>query len=136
MGYMDKNLREIHNAIISNQVTPIELVKEAIELAKKDDNNAFEYICEKEAIEKVNKLDKGKIGSLLYGIPVVIKDNLSTKGIPTTASSDLLNGYVPVFDSEVVARLEKEGAIVSAPSFSFLIHSSLFIFHCSSPAPA
>lgn len=112
MGYMDKNLREIHNAIISNQVTPLELVKEAIELAKKDENNAFEYFCEKEAIEKANKLDIGKLGSLLYGIPVVIKDNLSTKGIPTTASSDLLNGYVPVFDSEVVARLEKEGAII------------------------
>ncbi len=112
MRYMDKNLREIHNAIISNSVTPLELVKEAIELAKNDDNNAFEYICEKEALEKVRKLDPSKKNNLLYGIPVVIKDNISTKDIPTTASSDLLKDYVPVFDSEVVTRLENEGAII------------------------
>ena len=112
MRYMDKNLRQIHDAIISNNVTPLELVKEALELAKSDDNNAFEYICEKEALEKVKKLDPNKKSNLLYGIPVVIKDNLSTKGIPTTASSDLLKDYVPIFDSEVVTRLENEGAII------------------------
>ena len=113
---MNLNIREIHNAILKGEVTPLELVKEAIESAKKDDNNAFEYICEKEALEAVSKLDPNKKENLLYGIPVVIKDNYSTKNIPTTGSSNILNGYTPIFSSEVVSRLEKEGAIVVAKS--------------------
>lgn len=114
MGYMNLSILEIHNAIIKGEVTPFELVKESIELARKDDNNAFEYICEKEALERVAKLDPNKKSSLLYGIPVVIKDNFATKDIPTTASSNMLNNYVPVFSSEVVSRLEDAGAIVIA----------------------
>ena len=112
MKYMNLSLTEIHSALIKGEVTPLELVKEAIELAKKDTNNAFEYICEKEALERVKTLDVSKKDSLLWGIPVVIKDNYSTKDIPTTGSSNILNGYVPIFSSEVVLRLEKEGAIV------------------------
>ena len=112
MGYMNLSLSAIHNAIINNEVTPLELVKEALLLAKNDDNNAFEYICEKEALAAVKRLDSSKRGNLLYGIPVVIKDNLATKDIPTTASSNMLNGYVPVYSSEVVLRLENEGAII------------------------
>ncbi len=114
MKYMNLSIKEIHNAIIKGEVTPIELVKEAIESCKKDDNNSFEYICEKEAFEKVSHLDPSKKDSLLYGVPVVIKDNYSTKDIPTTGSSNILNGYVPIFSSEVVLRLEKAGAIVVA----------------------
>lgn len=114
MEYMNKSLTQIHNALIKGEVTPLELVKEAIEKAKKDDNNAFEYICEKEALEAVKKLDESNKDSLLWGVPVVIKDNYSTKDIPTTASSNILNGYVPVFSAEAVIRLEKAGAIVIA----------------------
>lgn len=116
MGYMDKSLTYIHEAILKGEVTPLELVKEALLLAKEDTNNAFEYICEKEALYAVRKLDASKKNNLLYGIPVVIKDNFSTKDIPTTGSSNILNGYVPVFSSEVVTRLEKEGAIIIAKS--------------------
>ena len=116
MEYMNKSLTQIHNALIKGEVTPLELVKEALEKAKKDDNNAFEYICEKEALEAVKKLDGSNKDSLLWGVPVVIKDNFSTKDIPTTASSNILNGYVPVFSAEAVTRLEKAGAIVIAKS--------------------
>lgn len=116
MKYMNLSLTEIHSALIKGEVTPLDLVKEAIELAKKDTNNAFEYICEKEALERAKSLDESKKDSLLWGIPVVIKDNYSTKDIPTTGSSNILNGYVPIFSSEVVLRLEKEGAIVIAKS--------------------
>ena len=112
MGCMDKDLLYIHKALLNNEVTPLELAKEAIELAKKDDNNAFEYIYENEYLEQINNLNESKIGNLLYGIPVVIKDNFATKGIKTTASSELLKDYVPLFDSEVVTRLKNEGAII------------------------
>ncbi len=112
MDYKRMTLLDLHKAIITKEVAPFDLAKRAIELAKQDKNNAFEYICEKEAFEKVKALDESKKDNLLYGVPVVIKDNYSTKDIPTTASSRILEGYVPIFDAEVVSRLENEGAIV------------------------
>lgn len=116
MKYMHLTIEQIHAAILKGEVTPLELVKESLEAAKKDDNNAFEYICEKEALEKAIHLDESKKDSLLYGIPVVIKDNFSTKDIPTTGSSNILKGYIPIFSSEVVRRLEDAGAIIIAKS--------------------
>lgn len=116
MNYRNLSITELHNLLLEDKVTPLELVKEALKLAKEDDNNAFEYICEEEALKKVESLDSSKKNNLFYGIPVVVKDNFSTKDIPTTASSNILNGYVPIFSAEVVDRLEAQGAIVIAKS--------------------
>ena len=113
---MHLSISKIHDALLKGEVTPLELVKESLRLAKSDDNNAFEYICKKEAIEKVKALDPKKSNNLLYGIPVVIKDNFSTKDIPTTESSNMLKDYIPIYSSEVVTRLENEGAIVIGKS--------------------
>ena len=48
----------------------------------------------------------------LYGKPVAVKDNISTKGIRTTASSRILDNYVPVFDAAVVEKLKAAGATI------------------------
>ncbi|MCR5184606.1 MAG: aspartyl/glutamyl-tRNA amidotransferase subunit A [Bacilli bacterium] len=112
MSYLDQSIFEIHQAIINGLVTPLELVQEALKLAKEDNNNAFEYICEKEAIEQVKNLDLSKKDNLLWGIPYALKDNLSTKDIPTCASSKILEGYVPVYSAEVYQRLQEQGAIL------------------------
>ena len=116
MDYLSLSIKEIHQAIIDGKVTPLELVQEALKRAKNDTNNAFEYICEKEALEAVAALDESKKNNLLYGIPYVLKDNFSTKDIPTSASSNILNGYVPIYSSEVYLRLQNEGAILIAKS--------------------
>ena len=112
MAYLHLSISELHNKLLNNEVTPLDLVKEAIEKAKSDKNNAFEYICEKEALEQVSKLDINKKNNLLWGIPYALKDNYSTKDIPTTASSNILNGYTPIFDAEVTKRLADQGAIL------------------------
>lgn len=111
MSYLDKTIIDIHQALITGKVTPLELAKEAIQRAKDSNDNAFEYVTEKEAIELVKELDKKDKNNLMWGIPFVIKDNFSTKDIPTTASSNILNGYKPVFSSEVYERLINAGAI-------------------------
>ena len=112
MKYMNLSIEQLHELILKGEVTPLELVKEAVELAKRDDNNAFEYISEKEALESVKRLDSSKKNNLLYGIPYVLKDNFSTKDIPTCASSNILKGYIPLFSAEIVDRLEAQGAIL------------------------
>lgn len=48
----------------------------------------------------------------LLGLPLAIKDNISTLGVPTTAGSRILEGYVPPFDATVVERLKAAGAII------------------------
>ena len=112
MNYLDLSIIDIHAALLEGKITPLELVNEAIFRAKADGNNAFEYICEKEAIAQVQTLDPTKKNNLLWGIPFVLKDNYSTKGIPTCASSNILKGYKPIFSSEVYDRLINQGAIL------------------------
>ena len=48
----------------------------------------------------------------LHGIPVALKDNMVTRGLETTASSQILAGYVPPYDGTVVARLRRAGAVI------------------------
>ena len=109
--YEGKSILELHELLVSKKVTPVDLAKDAIELAKKDNNNAFEYIMESEAIEIASNLGEPEANNPLWGIPFVIKDNMSTKDVPTTASSNILNGYVPVYDAAVVERLKNAKAV-------------------------
>ena len=96
---------------MEKKITPLDLVNEAISKMKADNNNAFEYIMEKEALEQAKSLTECEKDNPLWGIPFVIKDNYSTKDVPTCASSNILNGYVPVFSSEVYQRLLDKHAI-------------------------
>ena len=109
--YEGKSILELHELLVSKKVTPVELAKEVIELAKKDNNNAFEYIMESEAIEIASNLGEPEANNLLWGIPFVIKDNMSTKDVPTTGSSNILKGYIPVFDAAVVEKLKNAKAV-------------------------
>lgn len=109
--YRELSIEQLHELLVAKKVTPLDLAKEAIELAKKDTNNAFEYIMEEEALEIAGALNEPEANNPLWGIPFVIKDNISTKGIPTTAGSNILRGYVPVYDATVVEKLKKVHAV-------------------------
>lgn len=50
----------------------------------------------------------------LKGVPVALKDNVSTRGILTTGGSRILSNYVPVFDATITARLKEAGAVIIA----------------------
>ena len=114
MSYLDLTIAEIHRALLEKKVTPLELTKEALERAKANKENAFETICEKEALEFAATLTEPEEDNLLWGIPYVAKDNFSTKGIETTASSNILSGYVPLFDATVIKKLREKKAILIA----------------------
>ena len=115
-NYKDFTIKELHELLIKKEVTPLDLVNEALNLIKNDTNNSFEYVMEKEAIELASKLNEPEVNNMLWGIPFIIKDNFSTKDVPTTGSSNILNGYVPVFDATVVEKLYKAKAIPVAKS--------------------
>ncbi len=110
--YLDKTIVELHNLLVKKEVTPYELAQEAIENAKNDSNNAFETICEQEALDFAKTLIEPEKDNLFWGIPYVAKDNYSTKGILTTGSSDILKDYVPVFDATVIKKLKEKKAVL------------------------
>jgi aspartyl-tRNA(Asn)/glutamyl-tRNA(Gln) amidotransferase subunit A len=63
-----------------------------------------------EAVDR--RVAAGEDPGPLAGVPVVLKDNLCTRGIPTTCSSRILEGWRPPYDATVVARLAAAGAVV------------------------
>ena len=65
----------------------------------------------KEADEAQMLVESGS-GGPLAGVPVAVKDNLSTEGIETTCASRILEGYVPPYDATVVTKLREAGAMV------------------------
>lgn len=116
MNYIDLTIFEIHQAYLEGKTTPLELTKLALERAKANQDNAFELINEENALKEAASLKEVEKDNPLWGIPFVLKDNFSTKGIETTCSSNVLNGYVPVFDSAVAAKLKEAKAIMIAKS--------------------
>ncbi|MFP4017505.1 MAG: Asp-tRNA(Asn)/Glu-tRNA(Gln) amidotransferase subunit GatA [Halanaerobiales bacterium] len=72
-----------------------------------DQVKAYVTLIEKEARERASNGLDGK----LAGIPLAIKDNISTAGIRTSCSSEILHNYVPPYNATVVDRLNREGAI-------------------------
>ncbi|MGH9073661.1 MAG: amidase family protein, partial [Acidimicrobiales bacterium] len=57
-------------------------------------------------------VDAGGDPGPLAGVPIALKDNLCTRGVPTTCSSRILDGWLPPYDATVVARAEAAGAVV------------------------
>jgi Asp-tRNAAsn/Glu-tRNAGln amidotransferase A subunit and related amidases len=71
---------------------------------------AFLQVFDEAALDEAATLDaKGFDGRPLYGVPVAVKDNLCTRGIPTTCASKILAGYRPPYSATVVDRLRAAG---------------------------
>jgi len=93
-----------------------ELVGLVFERIKKIDKKikAFVTLNEKEALAQAEKADQVKDFEKkpLLGIPIAVKDNFCTCGLRTTASSNILKNYIPVYDATVVEKLKTAGAIL------------------------
>ena len=102
----NKLIDEIRNNLDNGNVTSEMLFDEATSKAKKyqDEYNSFVTIMDnKEELEG---------NSILRGIPYALKDNISTKGILTTASSNILKDYIPLYNATVYKKLKESGAVL------------------------
>ena len=107
MTYMDKGIKEIHEALVKKEVTSEELIKESLEKSHKlqDECNAFVTILDEAKPKEVTD-------ELLSGIPYGVKDNYSTKDVLSTGSSNTLKDYVPFYTATSISNLEKHGAVM------------------------
>ncbi len=81
-----------------------------------DDLNAFITVTAKEALDKADEVDEkiavgGEI-SPLAGIPMAVKDIFCTKGIETTAGSNILKGFISPYDATVIKKLKAQNVVI------------------------
>ncbi len=78
--------------------------------------NAFLTLSKDRAFAKADQVDasvaKGEVLPPLAGVPIAIKDVISTRGVRTTCGSKILENYIPPYDATAVERLERAGAVL------------------------
>src|SRR5450631_94180 len=106
------------SAIQQRTITALALAEAHYARIQKEDGQigAFLTLSKERALEQADRMDRmaaeGKTLPALGGVPIAIKDVLSTKGVRTTAGSKILDNFIAPYDATAVARLEAAGAII------------------------
>jgi len=106
------------SAIQEGRTTALALAEEHYARIQQEDGQigAFLTLSKERALEQADRIDRmaaeGKALPPLAGVPVGIKDVMSTRGVRTTAGSKILQNYIPPYDCTAVARMEAAGAVI------------------------
>ncbi len=112
MALTDLTAEQAVRAVTAGETSSEELVRAYLERAEHDDWHSFLAIDRDGAIDRARVIDAMPERPPLAGVPIAIKDALSTRDLPTTAGSRILEGFHPVYTATCVARLEAAGAVV------------------------
>lgn len=106
-----RTIKEIHTGLKKKEFSCFELVKDFLKNAREKDTklNSFLHFSDELALKQAEAADyliatESEI-CWLTGVPFGIKDVIITKGVPTTAASKILEGFVPPYDSKVYENL-------------------------------
>ncbi|HEU4840124.1 MAG TPA: amidase, partial [Ilumatobacteraceae bacterium] len=108
---------DIAAAVRAGTRSAVEVLEEHLAAidAREAELHAFNVVLADEAREAAAAVDAavaaGRDPGPLAGVPVALKDNMCTRGIPTTCSSRILDGWRPPYDATVVTRLRDAGAV-------------------------
>ena len=112
------SIRELHQQLVSKARSAVEITTETLQRIETLEPKLHSFLCVTAdnaiaAAERVDaKIAAGETIGLLEGIPIGIKDNLCTRGIPTTCGSRILEGFVPAYESTVTQKLQDAGAVM------------------------
>lgn len=109
-------IKHIHKLISKKEISCMELTKKYLDEIDKSLLNAYITVCEEDALEQAKKIDE-KVGAgeeidILAGVPMTLKDVISTAGIETTCASKMLMGYKPIYDATAWKTLKNKGAVL------------------------
>ncbi|MGE5657681.1 MAG: Asp-tRNA(Asn)/Glu-tRNA(Gln) amidotransferase subunit GatA [Actinomycetota bacterium] len=111
------SIRKLHQQLVNKERSAVELAQEALDRIQQLEPKLRSFLCvtADKALEQARQVDAKiaageKIGPLA-GIPIAIKDNMCTAGIPTTCGSRILQDFVPPYDATIVSKLEAAGAV-------------------------
>ena len=109
---------DIAQDIASGKTSAVEVLEQHLaRIAEREGEiNAFNLVTTEQARATAQQVDAdikaGKPVGALAGVPVALKDNMCTRGIETTCSSKILEGWKPPYDATVVTRLQQAGAVM------------------------
>ncbi|MBJ7365311.1 MAG: Asp-tRNA(Asn)/Glu-tRNA(Gln) amidotransferase subunit GatA [Thermoleophilia bacterium] len=112
MGLRDLSATEQIAELAAGRVSSLELVDAHLDAIARDDVEAFLAVDAEGARARAREIDALPERPPLGGIPLGVKDALSTRDIVTTSGSKMLEGFRPVYTATCVARLEQAGAVV------------------------
>jgi len=118
MRLYEKTASELSEMLKNKECSAVELCNDVLARINETENKigAYVTVAEESAKENAKKIDKAMAaGDKLHplaGIPIGIKDNISTKGIRTTCSSKMLENYIPPFDATVINKINNAGMTV------------------------
>ncbi|MDT1958236.1 Asp-tRNA(Asn)/Glu-tRNA(Gln) amidotransferase subunit GatA [Carnobacterium divergens] len=115
MSLLEKDLTELHDLLISKEITAVDLMKATFDRieATEDKVGAFITVSKEEALALAKKLDEKGIdeSNILAAMPIGIKDNIVTKDIKTTAASKMLEDFIPIYDATVMNKVYESDMI-------------------------
>ncbi len=108
---------EVVEGIKNGSLSCEDLLSKIYERIERSKLNCYITLNKDAALEKAIEVDKRRNEEeyrrkKLLGVPIAIKDSITTKGIQTTCASYILTGYVPPYDAMVIEALKQEGAII------------------------
>ena len=109
---------DIAQDIASGKTSATEVLEQHLQRINERESeiNAFNLVTTEQALQSAAQVDAdikaGKKLGPLAGVPVALKDNMCTRGIETTCSSKILEGWKPPYDATVVTRLQQAGAVM------------------------
>ena len=115
---LNNSARAIRDDIAAGNVSAVDVCRVFLERidAVNPSLNAFNLVAADRALARAEKIDrqraKGVSAGPLMGVPVAVKDNLCVRGMRTTASSRILDQFVPPYDATAVQRIEAAGAVI------------------------
>ena len=110
--------REVAAGVKAGEWSARQLVDEHLSAIEAGDGaiGAFLHVDAEGARAAADAVDAavaaGRDAGPLAGVPVALKDNMCTRGLPTTCASKILEGWVPPYDGTVVERLRAAGAVI------------------------
>lgn len=116
--YVALTATELGHLIVSRQVKVREVVAQCLEQIREGSRlNAWITVDDSQALARADQvqagIDRGEAASPLAGVPIAIKDNISTENLRTTCASRMLADYVPPFDATVIERVRSADLVLA-----------------------